>query len=637
MAESTGSKAPKSAPRRVLVYGGGVAALMTALELAHRGLAVDLVGPAPARCWPSLSEAGINTGSDAEALYRQTIACGGYLAPRPPVRQMAIEADSLVCWLASIGVPFQRDETGALARRRLDGAVEADAAFVEGQTAAQIAHALEGQVARLSEPPAEDGKARGDTGAGLIRRYEPYDLLALALDDDQRCIGCITQDLVSMDLVALAADAVVLAAGGPELMFGSPSRICTESAAAVALEAGAVFANADLVQRHPATITMPEGRRYVLSSAIRAESGRFWVPRDEQDVRIAGDIPKAERDYFLAQDHPGFGDLVPDDIAARAVQRICRSERRGVYDRQQRSPMPVVYLDISHLPEATVADRLGSEAVACRRLTGIDPAKAPLQVTAAATLSLGGLWADFEPDSDGGLADPSPRNHSTSIQGLYAASGVGHLYHGCCRMGGNGLLVDLLGGRLTARAVEAYCDTHPVVDPEDGALSEAADQAAARYAALLDRPDDPEARTPAELGMRLRAAMDRLLTDEPSDELVELARKAVGELSDQATRCCPDDWCEQANRGAPMLRDLLHMLRFAELVVESTAARLAHNRTTPQTVLARFDGAAIEALDSFSHSRAGEVVEIDGAIDPADLPPASRRYRDEKAALEDDR
>ncbi len=626
MGKSTRTAASRAGTCQVLVYGGGVAGLMTALELASSGVTVDLVGPVPAGRWPSLSEGGINTGSDAETLYRQTIACGGYLAPRPPVRHLATEADSLVRWLTSIGVPFGRDEAGALALRRLDGAEEPGAAFVGGQTVAQITHALEGQVARLSRSPVAPPGPRPDQPPGVIVRHEHFELVALALDDDQRCIGCIVQDLVSMDMLALPADAVVLATGGPEVMFGSPGGLCAESAAAVAFEAGAVFANADLVQLHPATITIPEGRRFVLSSAIRGETGRFWVPRDAEDVRIPRDIPRADRDYFLATSHPGFGDLVPDDIAARAVERICRSEMRGVYDRKQRCNRPVVYLDISHLPEAAVADRLGSEAVACQRLTGIDPAQRPLEVTAAATLSLGGIWVDFEATPDGSLAADSPRNHSTSIEGLYAASGVGHCYHGGCRMGGNGLLADLLGGRLTGRAVQAYCDDQPAVDRSDRRFTEAADQAAAHYAALLARPDTEDGRTPAELTVRLRAAMGKLLTSEPSDELVGLARKAVAQLSAQAAQACPEDWCEQANRGAPALRDLLRMLRLAELVVESATARLAIDQPAPRTVLARSAGDSIDVIDSFSHCRGGQEVDIDGAIDPADLPPAPRRY-----------
>lgn len=625
MGDRRAAKRVPPAGRRVLVYGGGIAALMSALQLASRGLAVDLVGPAPAERWPALSEGGINTGADADRLYRETIRCGGYLAQRSAVRAMADEAAGLVRWLASIGVPFQRDDAGDLALRRLDGATEADAAFVDGQTAAQITHALAGQVARVSSSPG------AEPAAGAIRRRQPSALVALVLDGDGRCSGCVVHDLVSMDMVALAADAVVLATAGPERMFGSPSGLCPESAAAVALAAGAVFANADLVQLHPATLAVPEGRLYVLSSTIRAETGRFWVPREAEEQRRPRDIPKSQRDYFLADAHPGFADLVPDDLAARAVGRICWSDQRGVYDPKGRARRPAVYLDISHLPAATVDDRLGPEATACERLTGTALAEGPLEVTAGATLSLGGLWVDHAVDDDGQLDHDSPRNHSTSIRGLYAASGAGCLYHGGCRLGGNGLLADLHGARLTARAVVAHCEGQEAVDPEAPVLAEARDQAAADYAELLDRPDDADGRTPAELAARLRTAMSKLLLTEPTADLVALAGEAVEKLKQQASLACPDDWCEQANRGAPALRELGHMLRLAEVLVTSAQARLDDEPKAPQTVLVRLDGDAVEVLESVTGTTdRGEIV-ITRAIDPGDLPLEPRRYADEVA------
>jgi len=609
---------------QVMVYGGGVAALGCALELAARGCAVDLIGPTAPERWPCLSAGGINTGRDPERLYRETIACGGYLAPRAPVRAMAVAAAELVRWLTAIGVPFARDEAGELALRRLAGASAADAAFVDGQTAAQITHALAGQVGPWSRP------ADTEPTPGTIRRRGPAALVALVRDDDGRCTGTVVQDLVTMEMEALPADAVVLAVAGPERMFGSPSGLCPESATAVALQAGAVFANADLVQLHPATLTVGE-RLYPLSSAIVAESGRFWVPRETEERRRPRDVPKPQRDFFLQSAHPGVGDQIPADLAARAVARVCWAEQRGIYDPQEDTHRPLVFLDISHLPEATLAARLGAEATACGLLTGTELSAGPLAVAAGATLSLGGLWVDHAVNDDGALDDDSPRNHSTSIPGLYAASGAGSLYHGCCRLGGNGLLADLFGARLTARAVLAHGRQSGRADPDEAALDAAVSEAAEGYAALLDRADDEAGRTPAELAARLRAAMSKLLLTEPAAERVALAREAVDKLAAQAARACPDDWCGHANRGAPVLRELEHMLALAEVVVASAAARLDDGSDEPQTVLVRRGDEGVATLQRFVRSVDGQAVTIGRTIAPGDLPPAPRRYAEEES------
>lgn len=409
----------------VLVYGGGVAAAATALELASRGKAVTLCGPVPARCWPALPEAGINTGHDTEALARWTASCAGSDADREAVRAMAQAAPGIFEELCAMGVPFATGADGNYELRQLEGCDAADAAFVEGRTRPQVLSALDTQLLR-----------RTALEQGVVR-MEAHELLALVTDDDGRCVGAIVHDLVSQELHSLRADAVVLACGGPEKLFDGAGALCVEGGSAMALACGARFVDTHLVQLHPTALATGGDRLRLLSSAVRAESGRLWVPSDEHETRGPAQIPTAERDYFLEAD--GSDARATDDVCARAVTRVCLELGRGVYDSETRTNEQVVYLDVSHLPAGRLQERLASELDACALLTGVDPASAPLKVRAGASVSLGGLWVDDQ--------------HRSSVEGLYGVGEVGQRYHGSCRLGGNGLLAELHGARLCADAI----------------------------------------------------------------------------------------------------------------------------------------------------------------------------------------
>jgi len=593
--------------------------MASAIELAEAGIPVDIVGPVDALRWPRLSEGGINVGSDPETLLRESVACGAYLAPRAPLRSMASAATEVISWLESIGVPFARDDDGALALRRLTGAREPGAAYVEGRTTQLIAAALDTQLLRL-EQQRQDGEP-------LVRRFVPFELVSLVLNEG-RCVGCVAQDLVTMQMQSFTADAVVLASGGPERLFlGYPGALCCEAANLIAFEAGAVYANAELVQLHPAALGAGE-RLMVPSSAIRGEGGRLWVPRDTGEARIPRDIPNRERDYFLEERYPGFGNLVPDDLAAAAVHEIAVEKGRGVYNRRERENEPVVYLDISHLPEAHLRSRLASELDACTIAAYRDAYRDPVKVAPAMVGGLGGLWVDHEVDDEGHLVAGSPRNHASSILGLYAAGDSAHLYHGACRMDGNGLLADLFGARTTAQATAAFIEAEGGVelDGDDDCHRRSRAQQLEQYAALADRSGDGDA---IELFAELASIMRGEVAFARSGEALAAALDEVVTIRARSASAASNDEAATANRGRPFLRALERMALLAELTVVCAAQRDerrgVHLTTTSdgegeplpeaRATLARMDDdGGIELLpEGFEHG--GELVSATVAAD----------------------
>ena len=161
--------------------------------------------------------------------------------------------------------------------------------------------------------------------------------------------------VVFTDGTWIDVDAVVLATGGPGLMFGKTtnSTINFGSATSAAYKQGVWYGNPEMVQIHPTGIPGSDKLRLISESA-RGEGGRVWVPRKAGDKRAWNEIPPAERYYFLEERYPLYGNLVPRDIASREIALICTKEGLGIGGRQ------AVYLDLTHQPEEYLLKKLGA-------------------------------------------------------------------------------------------------------------------------------------------------------------------------------------------------------------------------------------------------------------------------------------
>src|SRR5439155_3333087 len=123
------------------------------------------------------------------------------------------------------------------------------------------------------------------------------------------------QDMFSMEIRALRADAVVLGTGGCGLIFGKStmSMICTGGANSRAYQEGVKYANGEFIQVHPTAIPGADKLR-LMSESARGEGGRVWVPRSKGETRDPLSIPESDRYYFLEERYPQYGNLVPRDI-----------------------------------------------------------------------------------------------------------------------------------------------------------------------------------------------------------------------------------------------------------------------------------------------------------------------------------
>src|SRR5215212_9733535 len=380
------------AKQRVLVVGGGLAWLAAAMKLAELDVSVDLMSLTPVKRSHSVcAQGGINSvnevtrqqGDNEHLHFDDTVYGGDFLQHQPPVKEMTEWGPKIINLLDRLGVTFNRTPEGFIDRRRFGGTLFKRTAFAGATTGQQLLYALDEQVRRWEV-------------AGKIKKYEFWDFLGPILDAGGVCRGCVAQDLVTMEIRAFAADAVLVASGGCGLIYGrsTMSMVCTGSAASRAFRAGAKFGNPEFIQVHPTAIPGADKLR-LMSESARGEGGRVWVPRTPQDPRDPKSIPEAERYYFLEERYPEYKNLVPRDIATREIFDICVNEGLSVEKDRQ-----CVYLDLTHIPRAELDRKLGGILEIYEKFQGVDPRTTPMKIFPAVHYSMGGLWVDYKKSTD---------------------------------------------------------------------------------------------------------------------------------------------------------------------------------------------------------------------------------------------
>ena len=412
---------------KIAIVGGGLAGLAAAMKIAEGGHAVDLFSVVPVKRSHSVCAQGgingaVNTKGEGDSTWEHfddTVYGGDFLANQPPAKLMCEMAPAIIYLFDRMGVPFSRTNEGLLDFRRFGGTKHHRTAFAGASTGQQLLYALDEQVRRYEVN-------------GKVRKFEHWEMMSIVLDDHQVCRGLIAMDLQTLELRAFPADAVIIATGGPGLIFGKStnSMVCTGSAVSACYQQGAKYANGEFIQVHPTSIP-GEDKLRLMSESARGEGGRVWVPRNKGDIRPPSSIPERERLYFLEEKYPAYGNLVPRDIATREIFQVC-IDGMGIGGQNQ------VYLDLTHIPAETLDRKLGAILEIYEMFVGDDPRHVPMRIFPGVHYSMGGLWVDFQ--------------QRTNIPGLLAAGECDYSIHGANRLGANSLVSCVFGGFVAAPA-----------------------------------------------------------------------------------------------------------------------------------------------------------------------------------------
>ncbi len=415
--------------RSIIVVGTGLAGGAAAAALGELGYKVTAFcyQDSARRAHSIAAQGGINAAknyqNDSDTIYRlfyDTIKGGDYRSREANVYRLAEVSNAIIDHCVAQGIPFAREYGGYLANRSFGGAQVSRTFYARGQTGQQL---LLGAYASLN--------AQVAAGNVTVRpRTEMLDLVVI----DGRARGIVTRDLVSGAVECHVADAVLLATGGYSNVYflSTNAKGCNVTAVWRAYKRGAAFANPCYTQIHPTCI--PQAGAYQSKLTLMSESlrndGRVWVPKAVGDERAPGDIPEAERDYYLERIYPSFGNLVPRDVASRNAKKVC-DEGRGVGPGKRG-----VYLDfadaIGRLGEHVIRARYGNLFDMYQMITGENPYQVPMRIYPAPHYTMGGLWVDYYLMS--------------TIPGLFVLGEANYSDHGANRLGASALMQGLADG-----------------------------------------------------------------------------------------------------------------------------------------------------------------------------------------------
>jgi len=404
---------------KIIVVGGGLAGLMATIKAAEADVHVELFSLVPVKRSHSVCAQGgingaVNTKGEGDSTWEHfddTVYGGDFLANQPPIKAMCDAAPGIIHLMDRMGVMFNRTPEGLLDFRRFGGTKYSRTAFAGATTGQQLLYALDEQVRRHE-------------AAGLVTKREHWEFLSAVIDDEGVCRGITAQDLRTMEVVTFAADAVILATGGPGIIFGKTTNsvINTGTAASAVYQQGVHYANGEFIQIHPTAIPGDDKLR-LMSESARGEGGRIWTYKDGKPW------------YFLEEKYPAYGNLVPRDIATREIFSVCVDQKLGINGEN------MVYLDLSHKDPKVLDVKLGGIIEIYEKFMGDDPRKIPMKIFPAVHYSMGGMWVDY--------------NQMTNIPGLFAAGECEYQYHGANRLGANSLLSAIYGGMVSGpKAVE---------------------------------------------------------------------------------------------------------------------------------------------------------------------------------------
>jgi succinate dehydrogenase / fumarate reductase flavoprotein subunit len=413
----------------IIVVGtglGGGAAAATMAELGYNVKAFCFQDSAR-RAHSIAAQGGINAAknypNDGDSIYRlfyDTVKGGDFRAREANVHRLAECSNLIIDHCVAQGIPFARDYGGLLANRSFGGAQVSRTFYARGQTGQQL---LLGAYSSLSRQIAD----------GNIEMYPRREMLDLVLVNGH-AKGIVVRNLITGQLESHAADAVVLATGGYGNVFFLSTNAMGSNVTAnySAYRKGAYFANPCFTQIHPTCIPVHgtyQSKLTLMSESLRND-GRVWVPKNPGDKRPPHQIPENERDYYLENKYPSFGNLVPRDVASRNAKEQCDAGK-GVGDTAL-----AVYLDFADAIKRDGRDvierKYGNLFAMYEKITADDPYTTPMMIYPAVHYTMGGLWVDY--------------NLMSNIQGLFVVGEANFSDHGANRLGASALMQGLADG-----------------------------------------------------------------------------------------------------------------------------------------------------------------------------------------------
>jgi fumarate reductase flavoprotein subunit len=480
--------------------------------------------------------AGVIAADDSlEEHCYDTVSGSDWLADQDAVEAFVREAPEELLRLEHWGCPWSRRPDGRIAVRAFGGMKKMRTWFAADKTGFHMLHALFQTTLKYGE----------------LLRYDEWFVTQLLVDDG-RVHGVVAVDIMSGQVRAITAKAVVLATGGcgKVFPFTTNANINTGDGMSLAYRAGAPLKDMEMVQYHPTGLPFTG---ILITEAARAEGG-YLVNKDGY---------RYLQDYDLGTPSPTpvlrSMELGPRD---RLSQAFVHEVEKG---RTVESPYgPVVHLDLRHLGAKVIEAKLPMVRELCLQYERIDPITDLVPVRPVVHYMMGGVHTDI--------------HGATPLAGLYAAGETACVsINGANRLGSNSLPECLVFGARAGRAAAEYVSG---VGSASGGVDAQVRDEQRRLDELIGSPGTERV---SELREQMQSTMEEAAGIYRTGPGMAKGIEALGELQQRMGGVRVGDTSRTFNTELVAALELANMLDIAETMLQTglqrEESRGAHQRT----------------------------------------------------------
>ncbi len=532
------SSQPEVLSYDIVIVGSGLAGMRAALQAAAISdgkLRIALVSKLHAMRSHSVSAEGGISGvlypgqaDDSEELHAfDTVKGGDYLGDQPAIETLVSEAPKEIRFLDHLGTPWNRDPDGKVVLRAFGGMTVPRTVFAADKTGFFMLHALYDTLLAFGN-------------LDIFHEHYVTDLILKG----SRFMGFLALELATGEPRFFAAKSGIIATGGFGRMYGfaTTAYSSTGDGIALAYRAGLPLKDMEFVQFHP-TGLIPTG--VLITEAARGEGGYLL---------------NSDNARFMERYARGKMELAPRDIVSRAMTTEMNQGRGLIHEV---SGMTHLLLDMRHLGEEKIDERLPMIKEISMKLLGINPAHHPLPVRPATHYTMGGIHENIQGQV---MADDS----STPVAGLWAAGECGCVsVHGANRLGSNSLSHCVIWGRLTGEAAARHALSTAGL-PSHADVREELSAALERLAVLSSRRDGED---PYQLRRELGETLDAFVHIYRDTANLEKAREKIAELRQRSARIGLADQGDVYNTNRRDALEIRNMIELAQTVVAGALLR----------------------------------------------------------------
>ncbi|WP_187646872.1 succinate dehydrogenase flavoprotein subunit [Nitrosophilus labii] len=508
----------------VIIVGAGLAGCAAARELKKSGKDVLVLTKLhPLRSHSGAAQGGVNAAlseeDDIELHMFDTVKGSDYLADQNAVELMCSKAPETIRWIEKMGAVFSRREDGKIAQRPFGGQSKPRACFAKDRTGLTLLQTIYEQAFK--------------EGVEFWDEWYVADILY----KDGKAYGVVAYNLRDSKPAIFNAKAVMFATGGYARAFkiNSNAHANTGDGLSIFARHGLPLEDMEFVQFHPSGLA---GSGILISEAARGEGGKLYNSKGER---------------FMEKYAPEKMELAPRDVVSRAIANEIR-EGRGVGPDNM-----AVYLDLTHLGEEKIMERLPELRDLALTFLGQDMVKEPIMITVTAHYSMGGIPVDI----DGHVR----KNKEEFVEGLYAAGECACVsVHGANRLGANSLLEALFFGRHVGESIAKDLDN---ISFEEAQKVEANRMLEEMEFLLTNNGKE----STAQLRKELQDSMFENAGVFRTEESLIKQKEKLKELKERFKNIRIEDKSKTFNTDLQEAIELGHMLDYAAFIVEGAIAR----------------------------------------------------------------